>query len=103
MFISGGENIYPNEIEAVYAQFPAIQEIAVIGVADQRWGAVPCAFYVADTQIKQEQLRSYGRQKLAHYKVPRYFIRLAQLPRTASGKVQHYLLQQFFSQKRKLD
>ncbi|MCP9312998.1 o-succinylbenzoate--CoA ligase [Liquorilactobacillus satsumensis] len=101
MFISGGENIYPNEIEAVYAQFPAIQEIAVIGVADQRWGAVPCAFYVADTQIKQEQLRSYGRQKLAHYKVPRYFIRLAQLPRTASGKVQHYLLQQFFSQKRK--
>ncbi|MFT8869705.1 o-succinylbenzoate--CoA ligase [Liquorilactobacillus nagelii] len=87
MLISGGENIFPQEIEAVYQQFSSIQEIAVIGVNDEKWGQVPWAFYSTQKPINYQLLLSFGRQHLAHYKVPQQFIWVDHLPRTASHKI----------------
>ncbi len=91
MFISGGENIFPNEIENVYAKLTGIKEIGIIGISDRKWGKVPCAFIVpASSKLPdQEELLSYGRRHLAHYKVPKKFIFVDNLPHTASGKLQH--------------
>ncbi|WP_283583439.1 o-succinylbenzoate--CoA ligase [Limosilactobacillus difficilis] len=94
MIISGGENIFPAEVEAVYQQFPTIDEIAVVGQADAEWGARPVAFVVSQHSLNSAKLIDYGRQHLAHYKVPVKFIAIDHLPKNASGKVQRYLLRQ---------
>ncbi|KRL05913.1 o-succinylbenzoate--CoA ligase [Liquorilactobacillus oeni] len=101
MFVSGGENIFPNEIEEVYMTLPIIQEIAVIGVSDKKWGEVPCAFFVAAKELDKKFLCSYGRKVIAHYKVPKYFIQVSQLPHTASGKIKHYALRNYFESNQK--
>jgi O-succinylbenzoic acid--CoA ligase len=89
MISSGGENVFPDEIEAVYAQHPAIETIVVVGVPDEKWGAVPVAFVaLKDAGVDFATLRSYGREHLAHYKVPAKFYRTLAFPRTASGKIQ---------------
>lgn len=89
MYISGGENVYPGEVEAVLAEHPGIVEVAVIGVADVRWGEVGHAFVVgrADRAPDTEALRAWARGRLAGYKVPRHVTALAALPRLGSGKV----------------
>ena len=94
MFISGGENVYPRQVEAVYEEHPAVLEIAVVGVPDERWGEVGRAFIVArdGAPLDADALRAWGRERLAAFKVPRSFTALAALPRTASGKVQKHRL-----------
>lgn len=92
MMISGGENIFPQEVEQVYQKYPGIKEIAIVGQEDLEWGEVPVAFVVADQQIADQDLIQYGYQHLAHYKVPRRYLYLSKLPRNASGKLQRYLL-----------
>ncbi|MDV7757426.1 o-succinylbenzoate--CoA ligase [Liquorilactobacillus mali] len=92
MLISGGENIFPDEIENAYAGFPAITEFAVCGVPDDKWGEVPVGFYVSRQIISENELIEYGKKKLAHFKIPKYFVRVESLPRTASGKVKRYEL-----------
>ena len=94
MFISGGENVYPAEIEAVIAELPAVAECAVIGVADDRWGEVGRAFVVAvaGCSLDPDAIGAHCRARIAAYKVPKSVTVVATLPRTASGKVQKHLL-----------
>lgn len=95
MYISGGENVYPAEVENVLARHPDIVEAAIIGVPDARWGEVGCAFVVLrnDKVLDSVELTLFCRQRLAAYKAPARFIAVAQLPRNPSGKVQKHLLQ----------
>lgn len=95
MFISGGENVYPAEVENVLATHPAIQEAAVIAAADAQWGEVGHAFVLpipGVAALDADELASFCRARLAAYKVPKRFDTVADLPRTAAGKVQKHLL-----------
>jgi fatty-acyl-CoA synthase len=94
MFISGGENVYPAEVEARYAEHPAVLEIAVVGMPDERWGESGRAHVVlrAGAQVEADELRAWGRERLAGFKIPSHFVFEAELPRTASGKVQKHRL-----------
>lgn len=89
LIISGGENVYPAEIEAALLQHPAVKEAGVTGVADERWGQVPIACVVLreDAQLSEEELREYLQDKLARYKIPARFYFVDLLPRNASGKL----------------
>jgi fatty-acyl-CoA synthase len=89
MLVSGGENVYPAEIERVINEIPEVAEATVIGIPDDKWGEVPKAFIVAlrGSTLTSEAVRAHCRSKLAGYKVPRQIEFLDQLPRTPSGKV----------------
>jgi acyl-CoA synthetase (AMP-forming)/AMP-acid ligase II len=94
LFICGGFNCYPAEIEKLMSSHPAIIQVAVIGVPDPRMGEVGKAFVVLrpDTECDLQSIESWCRENMANYKVPRYFERVATLPTTASGKVQKFAL-----------
>jgi len=94
LFISGGENVYPAEVEAAYATHPDVREIAVVGVPDAHWGEVGRAYVVlaAGARLDPEALHAFGRARLARFKLPASFVAVPALPRTASGKVQKHLL-----------
>jgi O-succinylbenzoic acid--CoA ligase len=92
MIISGGENIFPDEIESVYSAYSGVDEVAVIGVSDKQWGQSPVAFIVSSKPLSTQKLVAYGRQRLAHYKVPKHFYQIDHLPTNAGGKVQRYKL-----------
>jgi fatty-acyl-CoA synthase len=96
LFISGGENVYPRQVEATFEAHPAIREIAVVGIADVRFGEVGRAYVVArdGAALDLEALRAWARERLAAFKIPREFVVLKELPRTASGKVQKHKLDQ---------
>jgi O-succinylbenzoic acid--CoA ligase len=89
LIISGGENIYPAEVEAVLLDHPAVEEAAVIGVPDARWGQVPVAVIKTrtDITISADDLRSFCLERLARYKVPVDFHFVDSLPRNAAGKL----------------
>jgi fatty-acyl-CoA synthase len=89
MFISGGENVYPAEVEHVLVRHEAVLEAAVIGVPDPRWGEVGAAFLLLRPghEIDAESLRTWCRARLAAYKVPATVTVLEDFPRTAAGKV----------------
>jgi malonyl-CoA/methylmalonyl-CoA synthetase len=92
LIISGGFNIYPREIEEVLTECPGVREAAVVGIADARRGELPVAYVVADAAVDIAVLEAKCRSMLASFKVPRAFVRVASLPRTALGKVQKHLL-----------
>jgi fatty-acyl-CoA synthase len=96
MIISGGENIYPAEVERVLLEHPAIAEAAVIGRADPRWQEVPVAFVVrrSGMPVDAAAIESFVLGQLARYKVPREYRFLDALPRNAMGKVQHFRLKE---------
>jgi fatty-acyl-CoA synthase len=87
MFISGGENVYPAEVEAVLHEHPGVTDAAVLGVADERWGEVGMAFVVADG-IGEDELVEWCRARLARFKVPKSFRFIGEIPRNGMGKVQ---------------
>lgn len=89
MFISGGENVYPAEVESTLFAHPSVHEAAVVAEPDERWGEVGHAFIVAaeDSEPSAEELRDFLLPRLAKYKIPRYFTVVESLPRTGSGKV----------------
>lgn len=87
MVIRGGENVYPIEIESVLASHPQVQEVAVVGAPDPRWGEIVVAFVVARGEVTGEELRSFAREALARYKVPERVHFVDSLPRNASGKI----------------
>ena len=96
MYISGGENVYPAEVENVLAAHPAILEAAVVGIADERWGEVGRAWLLprpGEAVPAQEALTRYCRERLAPYKVPREWRTVEEFPRTAAGKIQKHLLE----------
>jgi fatty-acyl-CoA synthase len=86
MFISGGVNVYPAEIEAELVAHPAVNDAAVISVADEKWGEVGVAFVVGTAS--EDELASYLTLRIAKYKVPRKFVFIDALPRTPYGKVE---------------
>lgn len=92
MIVSGGENIYPAEIECVLLNHPLVSEAAVIGAPDERWQEVPVAFIVARASVSADELRAHLLSQLARFKVPRDIRFVDALPRNALGKVQHFLL-----------
>ena len=94
VIISGGENISSIEVEGVLLQHPAILEVAVVGVADEKWGETPHAFVVlrGGSAANAEELREFARANLAHFKVPSAYIFVPELPKTATGKIQKYVL-----------
>jgi acyl-CoA synthetase (AMP-forming)/AMP-acid ligase II len=89
MIISGGENIYPAEIERVLAEHPSVGDVAVIGVPDERWGEVPKAVVVPapDQQVDPAALIAYAREHLAGFKTPKSVDVVDELPRNPTGKV----------------
>ncbi len=94
VIISGGENISSIEVEGVLLQHPAVREAAVVGVPDPKWGETPQAFIVLRTgaEAAPGELREFCRARLAHFKVPSEFRFLDELPKTATGKIQKYVL-----------
>lgn len=87
MIISGGENIYPAEIEQLIMERTEIESVAVIGVPDERWGEVPLAIAVARSEIAADDVLAHLAGRIAKYKIPRGVRFVDELPRTASGKV----------------
>jgi fatty-acyl-CoA synthase len=88
MFISGGENVFPGEVEAALLDCPGVAEACVVGVADPRWGEVGCAVVVRrDGALAADTLLVHARAKLAGYKVPKRVRFVHAIPRLGSGKV----------------
>jgi fatty-acyl-CoA synthase len=90
MYISGGENVYPAEVEAALFEHPSVAETAVVGVPDATWGETGRAFVVtrAGHHVTAEDLQDFLRARLAKYKIPRYVTFVEDLPKTGSGKIQ---------------
>ena len=89
MFISGGENIYPDEIEAVLYQHPAVHMCAVVGVPDDKWGEVglACVVLQPNSAATAEELLDYMKDRLARYKVPKRVVLMESLPLSGMGKI----------------
>ncbi len=96
MVISGGENVYPAEVESVLYGHPAIKEVAVIGLADDKWGEAVSAIVVLETgeNLTLESLRDFAAQSLARYKLPLRLHVIDVLPRNPAGKVLKYQLKE---------
>ena len=94
VIISGGENISSVEVEGVLLRHPAVQEAAVVGVPHEKWGEAPHAFVVLrpDASATEAELIQFLRDRLAHFKAPHGVTFLEQLPKTATGKIQKYVL-----------
>ena len=94
VIISGGENISSVEVEGVLLRHPAVQEVAIVGLPHERWGESPEAFVVlkAGAMASEAELREFARANLAHFKAPQGITFLSELPKTATGKVQKYVL-----------
>ncbi|MDK2123871.1 AMP-binding protein [Parachitinimonas caeni] len=103
MFISGGENVYPAEIEAVLLESPLVSAAAVIGVPDERWGEVGCACVVVRPGYSETALRSFVSERLARYKQPCHYRELESLPLTPTGKVKKSLLRELLSDAKFVD
>jgi fatty-acyl-CoA synthase len=88
MVVSGGENVYPAEIEAVLHEHPAVADAAVVGVPDDRWGEVCAAFVVLAAPVSEDELRTHCQARLARFKVPKSFHVVGDLPRNSMGKIQ---------------
>lgn len=87
MFISGGENVYPIEVERVLYDHPAVLECAVVGVPDTQWGEVGMAAIVLKSPVSEEELRTFLKSRLAGYKVPKHFFFTHELPKSGPGKI----------------
>lgn len=94
VIISGGENISSVEVEGILLRHPAVQEVAVVGFPDERWGEAARAFVVLKSgcAVTEEELRQFARANMAHFKVPQVFAFIPELPKTATGKIQKYVL-----------
>lgn len=87
MYISGGENVYPAEVEAVLHEHPAVADSAVLGLSDRRWGEAGVALVVARAPVEVNELLDHCRERLARFKVPREIRLVDGLPRSATGKL----------------
>ena len=102
MIVSGGTNIYPNEIESVLMEHPDMRDVAVIAVPDDKWGEAPLAVCVTKSgeELPSEELIAFCRDKLGGYKIPRRYAFIDELPRNASGKVLKRVLREPYWQGR---
>jgi len=100
LIITGGEHVYPSEVEGVLARHPAVQEVAVIGLYHDKWGEAVTAVVVPlpGREVGEKELIDFCRDKMASYKKPKSVIFIApeEMPRTASGKILHRALRERF-------
>ena len=96
LVIRGGENIYPREIEEVLFQHPAVAAVQVIGVPDARMGEELMAWvtFRESESVADDELRAFCRERLAHFKVPRYWKSVTEFPMTVTGKVQKFKMRE---------
>ncbi len=96
MVIRGGENIYPREVEEFLFTHPAIEQAAVVGVPDEKYGEELCAWIKLKpgTALTVEEVQAFCREHLAHYKVPRYAKFVAEFPQTVTGKIQKFKIRE---------
>jgi len=94
VIISGGENISSVEIEGCLLRHPFVQEVAVVGMPHERWGESPHAFVILrdGAKVTEEELKRHVHNSLAHFKTPQWVSFVDQLPKTATGKVQKFML-----------
>ncbi len=94
VIISGGENISSVEVEGVLLRHPGVQEVAIVGLPDEKWGEAPHAFVVRrpGATVTEAELKQFAREHLAHFKVPQGVTFMNELPKTATGKIQKYIL-----------
>jgi fatty-acyl-CoA synthase len=94
VIISGGENISSIEVEGVLLRHPAVQEVAIVGLPDEKWGETPHAFVVLreGASVTEADLIAFARKHLAHFKAPRGVTFVDELPKTATGKIQKFVL-----------
>ena len=94
VIISGGENISSVEVEGALLRHPAVLEVAIVGLPDEKWGEAPYAFVVlrADASATEADIIAFAREQLAHFKAPRGVTFVTELPKTATGKIQKYVL-----------
>jgi fatty-acyl-CoA synthase len=94
VIISGGENISSVEVEGVLLRHPAVQEVALVGLPDQKWGETPHAFVVLrdGASATEAEIIEFVRERLAHFKAPRGVSLVTELPKTATGKIQKFVL-----------
>ncbi len=94
VIISGGENISSVEVEGELLRHPAINEVAIVGLPDEKWGETPHAFVVlaAGAEATEQEIIEFARDRLAHFKAPRAVTFIPELPKTATGKIQKYVL-----------
>lgn len=99
MIITGGENVYPLEVEQTLASYPHVKEAAVIGLPDDKWGEVVAAVIVADevTSVTEADLIVFCSSRIGKYKVPKRFMFVTELPKTAVGKLDKKQMKQWFS------
>ena len=92
MVVRGGENVYPAEVEDYLFRHPAVQEVQVFGVPDDKFGEEVCAWIVLKSgeTAEEEDIRAFCRDQIAHYKVPRYVRFKSELPMTVTGKPQKF-------------
>ena len=105
MIIRGGENIYPREIEEFLFTHPAIADVQVCGIPNQRYGEEVCAWIIAneDAELSEEQVRDFCQDKIAHFKIPRYIRFVDGFPLTVTGKVQKYRMRELEIAERQLE
>ncbi|MEL0307093.1 MAG: AMP-binding protein, partial [Halieaceae bacterium] len=96
MIIRGGENIYPREIEEFLYQHPAISEVQVFGVPDQKMGEEVCAWIQlnAGHELSADDVKDYCRDKITHFKIPRYIDFVDEYPMTVTGKIQKFVMRE---------
>ncbi len=89
LIISGGENVFPLEVETVLYEHPAVAEVSLVGMPDEKWGEVGCAFVVMKkgTKISEEELLKFMKKRLAKYKIPKKILFVLELPKTSTGKI----------------
>jgi len=94
VIISGGENISSVEVEGTLMRHPAVQEAAIVGLPHEKWGETPHAFVVlrAGGTATEQEIIAFARERLAHFKAPHGVTFVAELPKTATGKIQKYVL-----------
>jgi fatty-acyl-CoA synthase len=104
MIIRGGENVYPREVEEFLYTHPAIADVQVIGVPDERYGEEVCAWVVVKegTELDEEELREFCRERIARYKVPRYVRFVDSFPMTVTGKIQKFKMRELEIEERGL-
>ncbi|MCD2186117.1 acyl-CoA synthetase [Actinomycetospora soli] len=97
MIITGGENVYPVEVEQALHRHPAVSDVAVIGVGDPQWGESVVAVVVAAEEVTADELIGFARERIAHFKAPRRVEFVADLPRNATGKLLKRVLREQFT------
>jgi fatty-acyl-CoA synthase len=105
MIIRGGENIYPREIEEVLHRHPAVEDVQVVGLPDDRLGEEVCAWIKirADAEVTEDDIRDFLRPAVAHFKIPRYIDFVEAFPLTVTGKVQKYRIREIATHQYGLD